>query len=428
MVTVAFLPTRKEVNMKLVLVYLFGALFCFPIIGATTSATESPQLDNNIYALPLISQKNFDYAGAFTLPDGIYGESEFNFNSGVFTFSDNGKTIFIMGHSHGNAIAEISIPELKKANSVNKLNSAEVIQPFTEVLKKVANNPQNINSVTGMIATNNGIFLNAVTYYDAAADNTDTSLFIVDSSNIARSKINSFFSLEGKTNASGWISEVPEVWRKHLKSDYLVGYASNIPINTRLSHGPSAYPTDLDNAIAKFPNKFIPGKPFIDYPLENMLHPDINNESKANKLWTEISAAYYGFIVPGTATYAVIGISGGTESGIGYKATRIDGSVCPGPCAYDPSDNYNFIWLYDVFDMFAVKKGKLFPHEVKPYSFSRLNIPFQFNHYKDKRQFMPINGASYNTQENRLYISIAGAGQTSKFNALPVIIAYDIKL
>ena len=157
-----------------------------------------------------------------------------------------------------------------------------------------------------------------------------------------------------------------------------------------------------------------------------MLHPDINNKTGSNKVWTEVSEAKYGFIVPGTSTYAIFGINGGIDSGIGYKATRTDGSVCPGPCAFDPSDNYNFFWFYDVFDFLAVRRGDMQPYEVKPYLYGKLDVPFQYNHFHKKRTFMPINGAAYNKKENRVYLSISGAGQQSRFSSTPVMVGYDI--
>ena len=68
----------------------------------------------------------------------------------------------------------------------------------------------------------------------------------------------------------------------------------------------------------------------------NYLSPDAlqTSQGSASPIWNFLSEAVYGFIVPGTSTFAVFGSSGGVNSGIGYKLTQDNGNLCEGYCSY----------------------------------------------------------------------------------------------
>ena len=89
----------------------------------------------------------------------------------------------------------------------------------------------------------------------------------------------------------------------------------------------------------------------LGYRLDRPLKKDLFNEKGNNAVWTHLSQARFGFIVPGTSTYATFGSSGGHQSGVGYKLERPNANPCGGYCPQDPSDQYNYYWLWDMKDL-----------------------------------------------------------------------------
>ena len=88
----------------------------------------------------------------------------------------------------------------------------------------------------------------------------------------------------------------------------------------------------------------------------------------ASPLWNFLSKARFGFIAPGTSTFVVLGETGGTRSGIGYKITQDNGNLCGGYCAYDHDDDDNAFWLFDVNDILAADDV----HLPRPYAFGHM--------------------------------------------------------
>jgi len=92
----------------------------------------------------------------------------------------------------------------------------------------------------------------------------------------------------------------------------------------------------------------------------------------SDALWNPVSAGRYGFFIPGTKTFAVIGHTAGLQSGIGYKAVQSDGNTCGGPCPYDPADYSNYYWFYNVEDILSASES----YQPKPYAYGAFDVPF----------------------------------------------------
>ena len=151
------------------------------------------------------------------------------------------------------------------------------------------------------------------------------------------------------------------------------------------------------------------------------MHPELDNESRTNTIWTHLSRTNYGFIVPGTRSYLTIGNSGGHDSGVCYKCTQDDGNLCGGYCPPKADDRYQFYWLWDVNDLLAVKEGSLLPHEVLPYDYGKFNTPFQANGMKG------IGGGSFDPATGNLYLSVQrGDTEQGTYARPPVIVMYNV--
>ena len=385
------------------------------------SPTTGPADNANPAEQPLINLANFRFVGGFTVPADQYGETSLNYAKGVIEQSDN--SLFIVGHEHHDMIAEFTIPEIINSEDISALNNAgDPIQSPVSVLDRSASsNTQAIDDITGLEVIDGKLVINANEYYDAATDNTHTTLLAENAFDLQSSSIDGYYELNGAAHAAGWISSVPPEWQTTVGGDYLSGSSSGRPIISRHSVGPSAFITSASDLLeADAGDLEIPTAKLLDFSLEQPLHEDLFNETRSNDLWTHTSVAVYGFIVPGTRTYATFGHSSGHQSGIGYKITQTDGNLCGGYCPFDSNDQYNYYWFWDMNDLLSVKNGERQAHDVRPYAHGQFEVPYQTS------GFNPIGGASYDAVTNTLLVSVLRANNTQgTYSNTPVIAAFE---
>jgi hypothetical protein len=370
----------------------------------------------------LLRWDDFEFAGAFRLPADRFGSSELNFSQGPIEVGATGESLFVVGHAHQQEIAEFPIPALLVSERLTELEMAgPPIQTFASVLDRVSN-PQSIDTITALELAGDALVVSAIEYYDAPADNSHTTLVARDAGDLAGSAVDGFFSLEGGAHAAGWISDVPAEWQAALGATSVAGASSGMPIISRLSVGPSAFVFDR-GAIAGAGST--PGpvstRALLDYDLEHPLHDDLMNDGGDNDLWTHLSRAVYGFIVPGSRTYATIGHSGGhAETGVCYKCVPMgETAECGGYCSIDPGDYSLYYWFYDVADLVAVQEGRMEPHAVRPYEHGPFTAPF------GRRE---IGGGAYDAARGLLYLSMQRADdEQGEYANPPVIVAFRIR-
>ncbi|MEZ4223358.1 MAG: hypothetical protein R3B13_20600 [Polyangiaceae bacterium] len=376
--------------------------------------------------LPLIDITDLQYEGALRLPASDFGISSLNYSQGPIAYDAKRKSIYIVGHDYQQAIAEFAVPALTNSTTLTDLKMAGApTQTFASMLDRVGSNPNALDKLGGMAVLEgaNGpeLLVHAFEYYDAPADNTQTTLVVRDPTQLGSSKVDGFYSFAGAAHTVGWISPIPNEWQSLLGGKVLTGGSSGWPIIGRLSVGPSAFVFDAADVVG---NASPPGNvsttALLDFSLNNPLDADLSNDSGTNDLWTHLSRAAYGFIAPGTRTYVTLGSSGGHASGVCYKCTPSGASQpCGGYCSKDGSDYDNYFWFWDVNDLVKVKQGALQPHAVKPYAHGKFATPFSS---KD------IGGGSFDPGSGLLYLTLQHAddGQ-GQYNNPPVVLAYSIK-
>ncbi len=403
-------------------------------------------------SLPLLQISDLQYEGAFAIPADNNGVLGANYSAGTITYNSTNGSIFLAGHQNGAAVGEYSIPSLVNSTDVAALNSATILQDFRQVLQYTIGDYVEINLISGMAMVNDKLIINAVEYYDADANNLHTGVVLQTPTDIANSSVDAYYSLEGAAHTSGWLSPIPAEWQTLLGGDYIAGNSSKYSINSRLAIGISAFAFNASDMTNAAPGT-VATTTLLDFDLSNPLYADYANYENSNynlveingdnsftghtfadanatvgtnDLWTEISQASYGFIIPGTSTYMAIGASGGHGMGIGYKPTQSDGNVCGGPCPYDADDRYNYYWLWDVNDLLAVKNGTLNPHDVRPYDYGVFDVPFQTDIYTQTPEFHEILGGTYDADNEILYLAIDDGASTGQYEHVPVIAAYSI--
>ncbi len=370
----------------------------------------------------LISIADLSYVGAFALPTAEDGVSTLDYSAGVIEV--NGDSLLIVGHDQHDAIAEFSIPDLVASTEISALNIADAPrQSFVKILDRAASgNPESLDEIVGLEVVGNALVINAIEYYDAPADNQLSTLVVDNASDLKNSAVGEFRSMVGLTRAAGWLSAIPEGWRPLIGGSHISGFSSGAPIIGRLSVGPSAFAVDLEAVVATASTAAIPSKELLGFSLDQPLNNDLLNESGQNNLWTHLSQARFGFIVPGTRTYMTLGQSGGHQSGVGYKVSQSDGNVCGGHCSFGAQDSYNYYWLWDLDDLLSAAAGAITPDSIKPYEFGQLDLPFQTG-----TSLKPVGGASYDSVKNLLYISLVRANnELGEYNNPPIIVAYRI--
>lgn len=375
--------------------------------------------------LPRLQADAFVYEGAFRLPADEFGISSLNYSEGPIALNPVNQSLFIVGHSHHQAIAEFRIPALVKSDQLGDLNRADPpLQPFYALLDRTTND-QALDRIGGMLLldTSDGmrLMVNAYEYYDAAGDNTQTSLMVNDAAQLGASVVDGFYTFEGGAgHTSGWMSPIPATWQPLLGGTHLTGQSSGIPIISRTSVGPSAFAFDPSKVTTA--SQMIETTRLLDFSLNQPLHDDLENASRSNKIWTHLSRAVYGVIVPGSRTYVTVGYSGGHESGVCYKCTQNNGNLCGGYCAPDAADYGAYYWLWDVNDLVEVKEGRLSGDAVRPYAFGELEMPFRAGEPQ-------IGGGAFDPQSGLLYLTLQKADtQAGTYANPPVVLAYRFAL
>lgn len=386
--------------------FLKGVLTLTMFFAGIAPASASP------YELPRLSMDQMQYQGAFRVPNGEVGSSGAGSSSGVIGLNPTNNTLLLVGHVRDQALAEFAIPALSASLSLGDLNLSQMLQPFSDILDRPdTGNPQDIDRIGGMLFHNGRLIVNGYQFYDASSSVSHTTLVIDDPTDIAGSGVRGYYSFDVDAHAANWLSDIPEEWQAELGGTHLAGASSGNPILTRWPVGPSAFVFD--------PNNIGSTTTLLDFSMDNPLNGDYYNSSRENDIWTHKSKAVYGFVVPGTRTYMTFGRSGGHVSGIGYKITQSDGNVCGGYCTYDAEDNQNFYWLWDVEDLVKVKNGQMQASAVRPYDYGVLQVPFSdFDNL--------IGGASYDQENNLLYVTVEEADNSTQYMRSPVVLVYRV--
>lgn len=370
------------------------------------------------------------YEGAFTVS---YADDVSNtgYIEGKIAYDRNRNSIFLDSHTYEDAIGEFSLPSvLSTTKEINDLPLAVPVQGFSTVLdRSKTGNSQKLDNIGALALVDGSLWIQAYEFYDAPADNTDTTLIIRSPSNLENSEVDGFFQMEGAAKTISYISKIPLEWQESLQGEYLAGNGGGVPINSRLSIGPSLYAFSPTSASGN--SGVIPTKEWLSYPLLNALSTKLytfrddsgpwdsynrtgmnSDFEQSNRLWTEASSAAFAFIMPGTSTFVVIGESGMHESGGGYKITQTDGTLCPGGCAYDPKDQYPYYWLYDLKEIIRADHS----YDPLPYEYGKFD-----NHFPNG---FPTGG-TFDLETKTLLLVNKSATEPGEAGD-PVITVYDL--
>lgn len=401
--------------------------------GGSTSGTASPIVGggsgSDFSGIPgpvgptersagLLLPADWAVLGAFRVSADSFGASSMNYAQGVLAWHPQRRSLYMIGHVHDQAVAEWPVPADLGGGPVHGLPMVSApLQGFVPLLNRVPN-PQGLDRITGLGLIPDGpawaLMVQAMQYYDAGGGVTQTTAMLRQPDQLATSLVQGYYSAHGAARAAGWVSEVPSSWQSELGYSHLMGHSSGEPIISRFSVGPSAY---LFNPAALASGTSVGAvgtQAVLSFSLEDPLHADLDNNSGGNLLWTHLSRAVFGFIVPGTRTYLTVGHSGGHGSGVCYKCVPQGATeACGGFCARHVDDASLYYWLWDVDDLLAVKRGEMTPSAPRPYAYGPLVLPFA------GRQ---LGGGAYDPATRRLYLSLLGGDRSQGEYAYPPLL------
>ena len=384
----------------------------------TSTDNDIPGGDATLAGPELLSISDLVYEGAFRVPERSNGVSSMNFSQGPIAYDAGRHSIFLVGHTRQQAVAEYLVPGISASTDVTKLKMTQpAIQAFSSVLDRMPDgNPERLNRIGGLARHDDQLMISAYDYYDAPADNLTTHLVLHNARDLDGSAVTGAISFQGRAHTAGWMSPIPDEWQEALGGTWLTGNSSGEPIIGRHSVGPSAFAFDPEGMSNTYT---VATKTLLDFDLANRLHDDLFNESGKNDIWTHLSRAVHGFIPSGTRSYITIGQSGGHNSSVCYKCIPEGHTAsCGGYCAADPSDYFLMYWLWDVQDLIDVRNGVKEPYSLQPYDYGVFEVPFA------GRRF---GGGSYDPVSNRLYLTLQRADHDQgTYSNPPIILVYSV--
>lgn len=393
--------------------------------GATGGAGQAGTGGSSAGSPGLADIDDFEFAGAFRFTNGTFGASDVNYAVGTLAYNPDNHSLFIAGHAQQNAIAEYPIvtPGMQ-ANVADLPETGAPLQDFVAVLESVPN-PEAIDRITGMLWLNGALIVNAETWYDAAGDNQDTTLVVADANDLAGAT-DGFFELGCAAHCAGYLGLVPAPWQAALGASVFSGWSSVYSITSRYSQGPSLWTLDESEllmgvagdapavATTAHMNYAYGDQHLSDGALDWAEQGEPGPFPPANPLWNPLSRGVYGFFVPGSRTFAVVGSNAGLETGIGYKAVQDDGNLCGGPCPYGADDYTNYFWFFDIEEILGASSVS----EPRPYAHGKWQLPF------DADGGHAIIGATFDPQGEVLYVALGNAGRLGEYDRPPLIVTY----
>lgn len=383
--------------------------------------------------------------GSFKVPTTGY-----HFAESHIGYNPDNDSVYITAFD-GRDVGEVSIPAIVNSTDAGDLNTGTSLQSPTSVLP--ASNPELIDRFSGFLYLSGGgnpeLVLVASQYYDGEADNRDTLVWIDNADDIAGSTKDGFYHLgsgvnigEGSARAGVWVSPIPAELQAELGGELIFGSGHSWGIDGRQTIGISLYvhagiaygATPADQSVTAL----------MDFDLTNPMIASWGNEDSNNytvnevvslpflnpppAMFSHMSAAYYGVIVPGTRTYAVFGTSGAHESSVCYKCdactdatcTANRGSeTCGGYCSTNYEDeSYKYYWLFSLDDILNAANI----YSITPYEYGKM--PSALNPFPSLvHPVHGIRGGAIDLANKRLFL--ANLGVTVGLDIDPVITVYS---
>lgn len=423
---------RKIVLYALLWIYGMLACFCPPATAADK----------------LLTLNDFEYLGAFRVPQGDYGSplySGFNYGGTGLTYNSTNNSLFVVGHDWHQLVAEISIPREINSTDIEKLNTATVLQNFADPTEgnrmNIGEGGAEVNtsgtSLGGFLVWGDRLVGTAYGYYDAATV-VRLSHFVSGLDLDLAGDYRGMYQVGGEPAVpnpafvDGYMTMIPPSWRERFEGPALTGNCC-LSIISRTSLGPAVSVFDPAKLGGEDP---VPATPVLSYPIGQPTlgtYGDTDPEALYNG-----SMTIKGMVFPeGSRSVLFFGSRGKGEFCYGegvadpeLHMTNCDPAHPTVLCCYDPVNgskgghSYPYVYLamaYDAFDLLAVKRGEKKMWDILPYGVWELTFPLATDN-------AAILGAAYDPASQRLYLSQQGGDRPGCCGFLPLIHVYHLKI
>jgi hypothetical protein len=342
------------------------------------------------------------YLGSFRLPSPQGDQNSFNYGGTAMAFDAKDQALWLVGHDWYQRAAEVTIPPLVRATTIESLPRATLRRPFADILAGKLNSiGSGTDKIGGILPMADGLIVSAYIYYDASHAQKRSHFRVTGSSVTGPVQV-------GDAPAgfvSGYMTPIPLEWQNALGGTALTGQCC-IPIISRTSVGPAASVFNTADVGSRNP---VPATEVLGYPLD---HATLGGYDTPNGLANGATKMAGVVFPPGTSSVLFIGRQpGGFCYGEGTGDRGRDRRPVPGEngvvYCYDPTNSYKgthgypyrpFVWAYDANDLVAVKNGTRQPWEVTPYATWTFNTPFDNDGHL-------ISGVAYDPATRRLYVA-----------------------
>lgn len=382
------------------------------------------------------------YVGAFKGPGTSITWTNVN---GHIGYNPDNDSLFL----NGDDVGEISIPTIVNDADHTNLNRGTELQAQVDVLSKVSN-PEGLTSTLGfqyIAGTPPELLITAVDFFDSPANNRDSLIILRDADDLASGTYEGIYHLgsglnigEGAARTAAWYSPIPPGLQGELGGNLIGGAGNTLSIVGRWPVGHSLYVWTYSHGDTIAGDISVSAK--MDFDLTNPIvsgwdntdpcctNPDdeatLPFTNPPPRMFSWISRAFWGGIIPGTRTYAVFGMSGGHNSSICYKCKPCTDETCTahkdaytGYAATNDEDNYEYYWLYSLDEILAADEI----YNITPYEYGTWDA-LQYDPGADP-DTDGIRGAAIDEANGRLIITLVN-GPPVGLEEEPIFLVFDL--
>jgi hypothetical protein len=382
------------------------------------TGSQAYTLTVNVSAAPLLHQSNLEYVGAFRVPNGQFGDDQydtFSYGGTALAFNPANHSLFLVGYDQD--VANISVPQsIVNSSNLDDLSTATVSQPFRDVLDYIPNNTlasqPNPNAIGGLAVVGGRLLGSVYNTYDGNGTAPDAH-FRLSSLNLATASLSGYYQVgnAGGGYTSGYMTPVPAEWQSALGAPYLTGQA-DLNVISRSSSGPAAFgfnPSAVGSGVA-------PVTPYLYYPA----NAPLGDQGPANPLQSWTAHVNGVIFAPGSSSVLFFGSTGTNYNGYGEAADWGDNNR-GNRGSHTLNGEYAFqVWAYDANDLVAVKQGTLQPWQVRPYDVWNFDLPISTG---DKI----VGGVAFDPASGRVFVSIEHADNEAVYSNLPLIEVFQLR-
>ena len=325
----------------------------------------------------LLQKSDLVYQGSFKVPHGTFGASSFDWGEGIMAYNPANNSLFISSHPYQNSVAEISIPTVVNSSSLAALNTASVLQNFSEISEGRKNQIPCIGThfIGGLLPRGSSLLVSYYNFYDGGTCQQQSHFVSGQTLSTGGDVTGPWaanYAVTPSTNNAGyvhgWMIPVPSAYQSSLGGSAILGNCC-LSIVGRTSQGPSVFSFNPSTVGANNP---FPITPLLYYSPE---HPSLGQWNQTSPTFNGTTQIKGAAMIDGTRSLLFFGRQGTGTYCYG------PGAQCGDPVNANQGDHaYPYvsqIWAYDVNDLIASKNGQISPWNVMPYSVWTYTTPFQ---------------------------------------------------